>query len=62
MSDRCVSVFHLWRDRERSLADAVAVGRRYIELVMSRRPVSARVHARVGGLKAADIARWDGLR
>ena len=22
----------------------------------------ARVHARVGGLKAADIARWDGLR
>jgi hypothetical protein len=22
----------------------------------------ARVHARVGGLEAADIARWDGLR
>lgn len=28
-------------------------------LVMS---TGARVHARVGGLKAADIARWDGLR
>ena len=28
-------------------------------LVMSTGP---RVHARVGGLRAADIAQWDGLR
>ena len=28
-------------------------------LVMS---TGARVHARVGGLKAEDIAKWDGLR
>ncbi|MCC7059565.1 MAG: amino acid synthesis family protein [Burkholderiaceae bacterium] len=33
------------------------------ELVCLRaRSTGARVHARVGGLRAADIARWDGLR
>jgi hypothetical protein len=38
---------------------APAAGEIVFILVMS---TGARVHARVGGLKAADIAKWDGLR
>ena len=38
---------------------APAAGEIVFILVMS---TGARVHARVGGLNAADIAKWDGLR